>query len=120
MRILFYLLLTSFFLLGSCGDDDECDRSNWIGTYTGTESCDAGDPVSKVVTISEGSTDNLIIINGEEVPFTVTCTASTITEDPIFNIDIITNYSLDGSTLKSTQTYTAQGVTLTCIFEGSR
>ncbi|MEL6275241.1 MAG: hypothetical protein AAFO91_04580 [Bacteroidota bacterium] len=75
-------ILTLCLLIAGCGNDDDidlsCMQSDWVGTYTGTRSCDGGAEVNVTVTISaSGSqlmvsyvTGTTVVTPGEPIDFT--------------------------------------------------
>lgn len=55
-------LLLALLSIASCGDDDSpCGQSEWVGTYTGTQVCNALDAEGVTVTITANGTDALNI-----------------------------------------------------------
>jgi len=57
-------ILTLCLLIVGCGNDDDidlsCMQSDWVGTYTGTRSCDGGAEVNVTVTISASGSQLMV------------------------------------------------------------
>ncbi|MEM6769373.1 MAG: hypothetical protein AAF597_02215 [Bacteroidota bacterium] len=62
-KLTFIALVLCF--VAACDDDDEpivCLQDNWVGSYTGTISCDDGQTAQDVnVTITASGTDQIVI-----------------------------------------------------------
>ncbi len=114
-----FLLLTITFL-SACGDDDgdgddlSCVQADWVGTYTGTQTCD-GTAEEVTVTITASGTNDVVIktetttLETEYDPFTpnscdidktVTAQGFTITIDAALATNQLTfsDVTSDGTT----------------------
>jgi len=78
----FAFLFLAIFSFTACEDDDDgmttCDQSDWVGTYTGTQTCGT-DTETATVTITANGTANIVI---EHVAGDSTATVTT-TYDPL-------------------------------------
>ncbi len=63
-----FIFLGITFLISCGGDDDECAQENWVGMYSGTESC-AGDVVDATMDVTS---------SGEGVIMTITSNGTTV------------------------------------------
>lgn len=125
---LFLFALALVVAMSACSDDDEgtpsCDQSSWVGTYTGTVTCD-GDSEDVTVTITADGTEAIIIV--------YETTGLTATYDPITpdgcNIDITSSDAgitlsvdadLNGNNLSFTEVFSTAGTSSTCLIEATR
>ena len=111
------LILMLAFTITACGDDDEgsdnsCVQSDWVGTYTGTETCD-GDIYDVTVNVTASGTDAIVIaITESDSTGTTTltydpivptgCTLSESGMDQGFTLSLIANLDEDVVTVSST------------------
>ena len=109
-RLLQYLAIGALLFSAACGSDD-CTQSDWLGTYTGTETCDGvaedGDPFI----ITAGANDDELIVDG--ITFTFDgCSLSYVEEDEIFGstFSVALNLELDGNTITGTSVVSIDGV----------
>jgi uncharacterized Zn-binding protein involved in type VI secretion len=109
MKIKWMFLLLTVGLMSSCGSDD-CTQDDWVGTYTGTETCDGVESAEETFTITAGSTETTLVIDGETVAFD----GCNVTESFTFEFLGITTTSeitveLDGNTITGTSKITVDG-----------
>lgn len=92
----FAFLFFAIFSIAACADDDDgmttCAQSDWVGTYTGTQTCGT-DTETATVTITANGTANIVI---EHVVGDSTATATT-TYDPLpFDVCSLINSASGG------------------------
>lgn len=113
-------LLLAVLFIASCGDDDEdmmvCTQADWVGAYSGTQTCVGDDPQDVTITFIASGTDSLDIMyesaDGTTVSFTAAfpfegCSISanstdltveaTLTGDELFFRDVINAFDTDCS-----------------------
>lgn len=68
-KLSFLLILMTF--LASCGDDDDsnCVQADWVGTYTGTQTCTGEDATAVTVTITASGANDVIIAYDDDAGF---------------------------------------------------
>ena len=59
------ILLTTIFFMTACSKEEACLQSDWLGTYTGTESC-SGDNKDVIVTITADGTNGIVLTTKSE------------------------------------------------------
>ena len=68
-----FCFVVSIFTFTSCGDDDSCKQSDWLGVYTldpDSEECNSsGVSLSETILIVAGSDSNTIISAGQSMEF---------------------------------------------------
>ncbi|MEM9525864.1 MAG: hypothetical protein AAGA31_04595 [Bacteroidota bacterium] len=132
LKLSFFALVVLCF--AACQDDDDtpavCTQSDWVGSYSGTVTCD-GDTDDVEVTITASGTDNIVI------EYTVTDTANTVvlttTYDPLpFNSCDFSNMAsgggftasimadLSGNSLSLSETLSDSTTTSTCQIMATR
>ncbi|MEM9260115.1 MAG: hypothetical protein AAGA62_10750 [Bacteroidota bacterium] len=126
---LFALLVLCF---AACQDDDDtptvCSQSDWVGSYTGTVTCD-GETDDVEVTITASGTENIVI----EYTVTDSLSTATTTYDPLpFNSCEFSNMAsgggitasimadLSGNSLSLSETLSDSTTTSTCQIMATR
>ena len=118
-----FLLLSVIAFFSSCGDDP-CTQSDWVGTYTGTVTCD-GNSEEGTVTITANGTEEVVIRYSTDTqlteydPLTPTdCTISLSQDDAGITVSITA--TLDGDNLTINESFSVGGTTSTCNVVASR
>lgn len=131
MRIIYILLVVSFFNL-ACSNDDDCTQETIVGTYAGSADCDEpSDPSIMVepvnsLTIEHISGNNYAATgdDGTGYPFTVNGCNFDLTEVELdfFGITIKTSGdgSFDGDKITMNIFTEIDGEALNCTFVGSK
>ncbi len=124
-KITFFALLLCF--VAACEDDDEppvCTQDTWLGTYTGTATCDGvSDPTT--VTITASGPDQIVI------RYAAGSTTTTFDPLPVTNCNLSrTNSSggvtgsvtaeLNGNSFELTETVTGGGFNINCTVSATR
>lgn len=119
-------ILFSFFVLAffSCGKDDNggsCSSADFVGTYTGTASCDGETPTTEDVKIEERSGKLYFIdSDGEEYPMTVNGCNFTIPVIDVVFAKVSGSGSLNGKELSSSFEISVIGLASKCTFKGTK
>ena len=93
MKFNLLLVFSLVFLLASCGDDEDgCSQADWVGTYTGTETCD-GTTVDATIVVAAVGEDML------SMTFTSSGSTIEIPGVPFDACGVSEELSLDTSTL---------------------
>ena len=123
MRNLLGLLLFCF-ILASCGGDS-CSEADYVGSWSGTISCDTEPTEDIDIVITEGSGGNINLdIDGEITPVEVNGCSLNIPEISIdfFGTPLTTSGSgnLDGDALTIVQKISVAGVEESCTINLTR
>lgn len=118
------LLLMSILAFASCGDDDACTQSDWVGVYTGTANCD-GTSENVTVTITASGSENIKIVYEtptvltEYDPFTPDGCSLNVSQSQA-GASISVNATLDGESLSLTEAIDFGGLSTNCSISASR
>ncbi|NNF32841.1 MAG: hypothetical protein HKN68_01955 [Saprospiraceae bacterium] len=79
MKIVTTLTVLLCLILTACGEDESCTRADWAGTYVlqDKDCLDESIEFEDLIVIEEGSGENTIIIDGEEITVTA-CEATAL------------------------------------------
>jgi hypothetical protein len=123
-------LFLVLFLAAACGDDDEgmttCTQADWVGTYTGTISCDGETPEDVTFTILAGSSDGLLLSYetaslstefDQPIPFQA-CNLSISSTDQGLTLSL--EASRNGDNLTFTETITVGGDASICTITATK
>lgn len=121
---LFFGLAVGTLLLSSCKKDDEnndsCIQTDFIGTYTGTNSCEGQDAESVTFTIIERGGD--LYLSDSDQEYAIQTNGCTL-EIPSINLifaEVSGTGKLEGNKLTVTQNISVFGISTSCKFEGTR
>lgn len=118
MKLNLFLILAVLFTLSSCGDDD-CVQADWLGTYTGTESCE-GETTDATIVVTAQGTDMLsfsIESDGSTTSFDLPldgCSTSSVEEEDEIRLEL--SASLDGNDLSIDSDFTVGSDSAACEY----
>jgi hypothetical protein len=125
LRLSFLLLLAVTY--ASCGDDDDptCVQADWVGTYTGTITCD-GDTEDVTVAITASGSDAVFIeystmtvdVSYTEPITLENCNLELTGSDMGITVSIAA--SLDGDNVSLTEIFSGSGFESNCTITATR
>ena len=124
-----FMMLVFAITLAACGGDDDsaknCAQSDWVGTYTGTVTCD-NDPAENVTVTITADGANAIVIKYEttlvETEYDPLTPNSCDLEQSLTQggASATIDAMLDGNTFTLNEVLTVGGVTSTCDITATR
>ena len=110
---LLVLAIFGMILFSSCGGDD-CVQADWLGTFTGTQNCgeEAGGETATSLVITAGSSEDKILIDGEELTING-CKATGSVVDPLIG-EATYDFELDGNSITGEVSISFIGIPITC------
>lgn len=120
----YFAFIILFSLLISCGGDDSCTRSNWLGTFEGYHVC-SGDSVSATLIITAFEDEGIEVTQEFNGVFTNTyipfypdgCKISVTTDN--FDTEVV-RANLEGDVLIFSDLFYAKGDLDNCIITAKR